>query len=71
MNRMMTCNLWRQLDLKTNRQVIKRKIEENLENGKEYVGINKTPYQNLILDKRILKTKKHMQGIGHLYHTRW
>jgi hypothetical protein len=27
------------------------KIEDNFENGEDYVGIIKTPYQNLMLDK--------------------
>jgi hypothetical protein len=31
---------------------------KNLENGKEYAGITKTPYQNLMLDKRVLRTKE-------------
>jgi hypothetical protein len=34
------------LDLEANRQVIEREIEDNLENGKEYVGITETPYRN-------------------------
>jgi hypothetical protein len=32
--------------------------KKNLENGMEYVGITKIPYQNLMLDRRILRTKK-------------
>jgi hypothetical protein len=35
-----------------------KKIKINLENGKEYMGITKTPYQNLILDRRVLRTKE-------------
>jgi hypothetical protein len=39
------------LDSKANRQVIKQKKKDNLENEKEYVGIRKTPYWNLMLDR--------------------
>jgi hypothetical protein len=39
------------LDLEANWQVIERQIKNNLENGKEYAGPTKTPYQNLTLNK--------------------
>jgi hypothetical protein len=42
--------------LEANYQVIESQIENNLENGKEYARLIKTPYQNLMLDRRILKT---------------
>jgi hypothetical protein len=48
--------------LEANRQVTERKKKDNLENGKEYVGITKTPYLNLMLDKQVLKTKKRLTG---------
>jgi len=39
------------------------KLEENnLENGEEYVGPTKTPYQNLMLDIWVLKTKERLMG---------
>jgi hypothetical protein len=44
------------------RQIIKS-LEDNLENGEEYVGLTETPYQNLMLDKLILRTKEW--PIGH------
>ncbi len=44
MNRMLIRNLHRQLDLEANRQVIEHQTQDNLENGKEYVGLTKTPY---------------------------
>jgi hypothetical protein len=37
--------------LEANWQVIKIQTENNLEIGKEYVGLTKTPYRNLMLDK--------------------
>jgi hypothetical protein len=43
--------------------VIEKQTENNLENGKEYVGVIETPYWNLLLDKRVLiiqeKLAKH------------
>jgi hypothetical protein len=41
---MVTQSLQRQLDLEENYQVTKRKIEDNLKNGKEYARITETPY---------------------------
>jgi hypothetical protein len=41
-----------------NRQSPKRRTKNNLENGEEYAGITKIPYQNLILDKQVLRTKE-------------
>jgi hypothetical protein len=32
------------------------KKKYNLENGEEYVGITKTPYWNMMLDRRVLRT---------------
>jgi hypothetical protein len=46
------------LDLEANWQVIKRQTKNNHENGKEYAGLVETPYQNLMLDRRVLKTKE-------------
>jgi hypothetical protein len=37
---------------------LKKETEDNLENGKEYAGIIKTLYQNLMLDKQVLKTEE-------------
>jgi hypothetical protein len=51
MNGMVTRSLERQLDLEANWQVIERQIEDNLENGEEYVGLTETPYRNLMLDR--------------------
>jgi hypothetical protein len=48
---MVTRNLQRQLDLEANWQVSERQTKDNFENGKEYVRLIKTPYQNLMLDK--------------------
>jgi len=35
----------------TNQQVIERQTNDNFEYGKEYAGLIKTPYRNLVLDK--------------------
>ncbi len=43
--------LQRQLDLEANGQVIERQIKDNFKNGKEYAGLRKTPYENLMLGK--------------------
>jgi len=48
---MVTQNLHQQLDLEANWQVIESQTKDNLENGKEYVGLTKTPHRNLMLDK--------------------
>jgi hypothetical protein len=37
--------------LEAKQQVIESETEENLENGEEYVGLTKTPYQNMMLDR--------------------
>jgi len=42
--------------------VINKQTKNNLENGKEYAGLIKTLYQNLMLDKRVLKTEKDLHG---------
>ncbi len=34
------------------------KRNKNHENGKEYVGIRKTPYRNMMLDGQVLKTEE-------------
>ncbi len=46
-------NLQYQLDLEANCQGHERKIEDNFENGENYVRITKTPYRNLMLDRQI------------------
>jgi hypothetical protein len=51
------------LDLEANCQVIERQIKDNLENGEEYARITKTPYQNLMLNKQVLRTKE--RHVGH------
>jgi hypothetical protein len=51
MNQMVTRSLHQQLDLEANCQVTEQEIEDNLENGKEYVGIIETPYWNLMLER--------------------
>jgi hypothetical protein len=48
------------LDLKANRQGLERKIKNNHENGREYAMITKTLYQNLMLDRQVLKTKEKL-----------
>jgi hypothetical protein len=58
MNRMVTQILQWQLDLEANRQVIKRQIEDNIENGEEDARLTETPYRNLMLDKWVLRTKE-------------
>jgi hypothetical protein len=50
MNQLVTWSLQQHLGLEANQQVIERQIEDNIENGEEYVGLTKTPYQNLMLD---------------------
>jgi hypothetical protein len=60
---MVTQNLQRQLDLEANWHVIERQTKDNLENGEEYAGLTKTPYQNLTLDIRVLKTE--VRPVGH------
>ncbi len=48
----------KQDELDGDSEFTKRETEDNLENGKEYVGITKTPYWNLMLDKQIWSTKE-------------
>jgi hypothetical protein len=55
MNQMVIQSLQRQLDLEANCQSLEKEIENNLENGKEYARITKTPYQNLMLDRQKLR----------------
>jgi hypothetical protein len=44
--------------LEANHQVIRRKTKDNLENGEEYPRLTKTPYSNMMLDRRVLKIKE-------------
>ncbi len=62
MNKMVTQSLQQQSDLQANRQAPKRETKNNLENEKEYVRIAKTRYQNLMLVKRVLRTKERPLG---------
>jgi hypothetical protein len=52
---MVSRSLQQQLDLEANHQVTKRLTKDNFENGKEYARLTKTPYWNLMLDRKILK----------------
>ncbi len=60
MSQMVVQSLQWQLDLKANRQGLERKIKNNHENGREYAMITKTLYQNLMLDRQVLKTKEKL-----------
>jgi hypothetical protein len=51
MNPMVTQSLQWQLNLEANCQGPEGEIKDNHENGKEYGGITRTPYHNLMLDK--------------------
>jgi hypothetical protein len=46
------------LDLEVNCQVTKQKTKNNLENGEEYVGITKTLYWNMMLDRQVLRIEE-------------
>jgi hypothetical protein len=48
--------------LEANRQVIENQTKDNFENGKEYVGLIETAYQNLMLDKQVLIIEKRLAG---------
>ncbi len=50
------------MDLEANQQVIKNQIEDNFQNGEEYVGLIETPYQNQMLDRRVLKIEERPMG---------
>jgi hypothetical protein len=50
------------LDLEANWQVIERQIEKNLENGKEYARLTETPYQNVMLERQVLKIEERFAG---------
>jgi hypothetical protein len=50
------------LDLGANRHVIEKQIANNLENGEEYAGLTKTPYRNLMLDRRVLRIEERPAG---------
>jgi hypothetical protein len=52
------------LDLEGNRQVIENQIKYNFENGKEYARLTKTPYQNPMLNRQVLRTKERL--VGHM-----
>jgi hypothetical protein len=63
MNQMVTQSLQWELDLEANRQVIEQKTKDNLENGEDYVVNTKTPYWNLMLDRRVMRTEE--RHVGH------
>jgi hypothetical protein len=44
-------SLQQQFDLEANCQVTKRQIENNLENGEEYIRLTQITYHNLMLDR--------------------
>jgi hypothetical protein len=49
--------MWRQII-----KVLKGETKDNHANGKEYARITETPYWNLMLNKRVLKTEeKHVE----------
>jgi hypothetical protein len=58
MNQMVTQSLQWQLDLEVDHQAIERRTKNNLENGKEYAELTKTPYWNLMLDRRVLRIEQ-------------
>jgi hypothetical protein len=41
---------------------LKIKQKNNLQNGKDYAGLIETPYQNMVLDRRMLRTKEKLAG---------
>jgi hypothetical protein len=51
------------LDLEPNHHSPKKETKDNLENGRKYVKIIKTPYQNLMLNRQVLKIGE--KPIGH------
>jgi hypothetical protein len=55
-----TWSLQQQLDLEANHQGIKGQTKDNHENGREYVKIIKAPYQNMMLNKQISRTKERL-----------
>jgi len=61
MNQMVIQSLQQQLNLEANQQVIEIQTNDNLEYGKEYVGLIETPYWNLMLDKQVLRTKERLE----------
>jgi len=42
--------------LEANREGLEGKTKDNHENGREYARITQTPYQNMMLDRRVLRT---------------
>jgi hypothetical protein len=48
--------------LEANWQVIKSQTKDNFENGEDYAGLTKTPYQNLMLDKQVLRIEERHAG---------
>jgi hypothetical protein len=46
--------------LEANCQITERQTKENLENGEEYTGLIETPYQNMMLDRQVLKTEEKL-----------
>jgi hypothetical protein len=57
--------------LEANRQVIQRQTKDNFDNGKEYVGLTETPFQNLMLDRQVLRTNEKLVGHKCFYHKKW
>jgi len=50
--------------LEANQPIIEKQTNNNLEYGKEYVGLIETPYLNLMLDKRVMITKERHERHG-------
>jgi len=50
--------------LEGNQQFIKSQIKYKIENGKEYVRLIETPYQNSMLDRQVLRIEERL--VGHM-----
>ncbi len=48
--------------MEANHQGPKGEIKDNHENGRKYVRITKTPYQNVMLGRRVLRIEKRLVG---------
>jgi hypothetical protein len=48
--------------LEASRQVIERQTKDKFKNGKEYARLTKTLFQNLMLNRRILKIEESLVG---------
>jgi len=48
--------------LEANWQVIESQTKDNLKNGEEYARLTRTPYRNLMLDKRVLRIEERLAG---------